>query len=166
MVINTDNAMQSIEQRRTGTVMMSLLASVCGIGYIKKGGGTIAAAVFAICWWLSKPSSQTLYVVVLLVAVIGIWSAGYMGLGRGWKKDDSRIVIDEVGGMAISLLWVPFTLGYFILAFLLFRFFDIVKPLGIKTAERLPGGWGVMGDDVLAGIYTCLVIQLWLFTNG
>lgn len=77
-----------------------------------------------------------------------------------WGKDSSKIVIDEVVGMWIALLLVPSGWFYTILVFLLFRFFDIIKPFFIKRMEKLKGGWGVMMDDVLAGIYANAVVQL------
>jgi len=76
-----------------------------------------------------------------------------------WGKDHGRVVIDEVAGMGIALLLIPLKWQYYIIAFILFRFFDIVKPLYIRRLEALPGGWGVMADDVLAGIYGNLVLQ-------
>jgi phosphatidylglycerophosphatase A len=80
-------------------------------------------------------------------------------------KDNQRVVIDEVAGMCIALLWIPVQLPYLLFAFLLFRFFDIVKPLLIKKVEKLPGGLGVMLDDVLAGLNANLLLQLIVATN-
>ncbi|HMH34477.1 MAG TPA: phosphatidylglycerophosphatase A, partial [Puia sp.] len=82
-----------------------------------------------------------------------------------WGKDNQRIVIDEWAGMCVALLWIPLFPRYILPAFLLFRFFDIVKPLFIKKLEQLPGGWGVMFDDLLAGLYTNLLLQLVVATN-
>lgn len=80
---------------------------------------------------------------------------------KAWGHDSNRIVIDEVAGMAISLLFVPLRYDTFVIAFVLFRFFDIVKPLYIKKAARLPHGWGVMMDDVVAGFYTLACV--WIY---
>jgi len=65
----------------------------------------------------------------------------------------------------ITLLLIPVKLKYIITGFILFRFFDIVKPLGIKKAEQLPAGWGVMADDVLAGIYAYIILRLIIASN-
>jgi phosphatidylglycerophosphatase A len=92
------------------------------------------------------------------VIIIGIWSAGVVE--NDWGKDSSRVVIDEVAGMCIGLLFVPVNVKWMITALLLFRFFDIVKPLYIRRLEKLPGGWGVMADDILAGIYSNIVLQV------
>ncbi|HPS61812.1 MAG TPA: phosphatidylglycerophosphatase A [Bacteroidales bacterium] len=81
-------------------------------------------------------------------------------LAHEWGEDPQKTVIDEVVGMWISLLWTGsgwITLG---LAFGLFRFFDIVKPLGIRKTESLPGGLGVMADDIAAGILANVTLQL------
>ena len=82
-----------------------------------------------------------------------------------WGKDHNRVVIDEVAGMCITLLFIPVEIKYVALGLVLFRFFDIVKPLGIRKLEKWPGGWGVMADDVLAGIYANVVMQLIIFFN-
>lgn len=82
-----------------------------------------------------------------------------------WGKDPSRVVIDEMVGTWIALLAVPADnyIGYMFAAFILFRFFDILKPLGIKQAEKLPSGYGIMADDILSGIYGGIVILLYRF---
>jgi phosphatidylglycerophosphatase A len=135
-----------------------------GIGYIGKGAGTVAAVACSVCWYLVyrggyQPVSSLLITVV--ITLLGIWSSNEVA--KIWGKDPARVVIDEVSGMCISLLFVPVTLKYVIAALILFRFFDIVKPLYIKKIEKLPGGWGIMLDDVLAGVYANLILQavLW-----
>jgi phosphatidylglycerophosphatase A len=101
--------------------------------------------------------------VTYLITVIGLWSSSLVE--NDWGKDSSRIVIDEAAGMCISLLFIPVTPVYIITAFVLFRFFDILKPLYIRRAEALPGGWGVMMDDVCAGIYSNLVLQVIIYAG-
>jgi phosphatidylglycerophosphatase A len=105
--------------------------------------------------------SQVLLLAITLIA--GIWSAN--ALEKEWGHDNNKIVIDEVAGMMITLLFVPVTIEHLLTGLLLFRFFDIVKPLGIRQAEALPGGWGVMADDVLAGVYAQLLLQLMIATK-
>ncbi|MEY4539493.1 MAG: hypothetical protein RLZZ306_1250, partial [Bacteroidota bacterium] len=80
-------------------------------------------------------------------------------------EDSSKIVIDEVAGMVITLCFIPFSLTNIIIGFILFRFFDIYKPLYIKHFEKYSNGWGVMLDDVIAGIWSNLVLQLIIFMN-
>ncbi len=140
-----------------------IVTTVFGIGYVGKGGGTIAAIFYCIIWlFLPAGYTQGMWQVVLTIFIIllGVWSSNHVDLI--WGKDSSKVVIDEVAGMAISLLYVPQNIKYVGIALVLFRFFDIIKPFGIKKLENLPKGWGVMADDVLAGIYSLIIIQLML----
>jgi phosphatidylglycerophosphatase A len=140
-----------------------IIASIFGIGYIK-GGGTIAAALTCgLIWllWDSGVSSVSFLAGCLTVNLIGV----YVGnkVEPYWGKDSYRVVIDEVAGMWVAMLFIPPTLTLLIAGFILFRFFDIVKPLYIRKMEAFKGGWGVMLDDVLAGIYANLVLQIIVF---
>jgi phosphatidylglycerophosphatase A len=137
-----------------------LFAGCLGIGYLR-GGGTIAAIVCCGLWWIVQQDGNfnpLMIVVAGVITIAGTWSANKVE--AGWGKDSSKVVIDEAAGMCISLLFVPVTLKYIITGLVLFRFFDIVKPLFIRKAESLPGGMGVMMDDVLAGIYTNILLQV------
>ena len=100
---------------------------------------------------------------IVLFTAAGIWSADK--LESEWGKDPSKVVVDEMVGVWIALLAVPADnyIGYMFAAFILFRFFDILKPLGIKQAEKLPSGYGIMADDILSGIYGGIVILLYRF---
>jgi len=138
-----------------------IIASTLGIGYIGKGGGTVAALFAVLCWYLFRPSVPVQWLVTGLVLVLGVWSGNVVE--ADWGKDDKKVVIDEVAGMCISLLLLPITPFYAMAALVLFRFFDIAKPLMIRRMERFPGGWGVMLDDVLAGIYANLLLQLLVY---
>jgi phosphatidylglycerophosphatase A len=142
-----------------------LTSTSLGIGYIGKGAGTVAAVACSVCWYLAYRNGYQpvpSLIVTVLITILGIWSSNVVS--KIWGKDPARVVIDEVAGMCVSLLFVPVTLKYVIAALILFRFFDIVKPLYIKKIEKLPGGWGIMLDDVLAGIYANILLQavLWL----
>lgn len=145
-----------------------LTATFFGIGYIGKGGGTIAAIVLCLIWLIIPASRLTNYwqlFILAIVCVAGTWSGNVVD--KIWGKDSSKVVIDEVAGMVVTLLFLPVTLTTVLTGLVLFRFFDIVKPFFIKKMELLPKGWGVMADDVLAGIYAhillVLVIHLHLF---
>jgi phosphatidylglycerophosphatase A len=137
-----------------------LFATTLGIGYIGKGAGTVAALACCICWYSAFTGNYkaipALIITVIIIAM-GIWSGNRVE--PIWGKDHQRVVIDEVAGMCVSLLFIPVSVKYLLCAFILFRFFDIVKPLFIKKMELLPGGWGVMMDDVLAGVYTNIILQ-------
>ena len=137
------------------------ISTCLGIGYTPKGGGTIAAIVCCIAWYFAWQGRYWVGAPVLvtgLILAIGVWSAGKME--AHWGKDSYRIVIDEVAGMCLTLLFVPVRWQYIAIGLLLFRFFDIAKPLYIRRMESLKGGWGVMMDDMLAGLYSNLILQL------
>ncbi|WP_428331105.1 phosphatidylglycerophosphatase A family protein [Mucilaginibacter sp.] len=138
-----------------------LFTSTLGIGYLK-GGGTYAAIVTCLCWYLAwAGSTPPLLLSILITAVItlaGVWSSGIVE--RIWGKDPSKVVIDEVSGMCIGLLFLPVNVTYVLCALILFRFFDIVKPFFIRKMESLRGGWGIMFDDVLAGVYTNILLSI------
>ena len=139
------------------------IAGCFGIGHIK-GGGTIAAMICCVIWWFVQNDgvfNKWMIVVTAVITIIGIWSATVVE--KDWGKDSSRVVIDEVAGMCIGLLFIPVTVKWIVVGLVLFRFFDIVKPLYIRKAEALHAGWGVMADDILAGIYTNLVLQVIIY---
>lgn len=146
-------------------IVSKMIATCGGIGYIK-GGGTIAAIFYTILWLLIRPSVSNMpaqVVLFIVLTVVGVLVSNW--LERSWGKDSNKIVIDEVAGMCCTLLFVPHTWQFALVGLALFRFFDIVKPLFISSAEKLPGGWGVMADDVLAGIYANLLLQLVVAAN-
>jgi len=124
--------------------------------------GSIGGCLVAAYIYHYAPYAVVLQVLlIVLFFFLGVHSANK--LEPFWGKDASLIVIDEVVGMWIAMLFLPPGWMYTIFAFLLFRFFDIYKPLYIKRTEQLKGGWGVMVDDVVAGIYANVTIQLvWL----
>ena len=140
--------------------MHKLVSTCLGIGYLK-GGGTYAALVYAVAWYQFDVGSSSIWIqsiTCLLIFSLGVWSS--FKVEKDWGKDSSRVVIDEVSGMSITLLFVPVTWKCVLTGFILFRFFDIVKPLFIKKLEYIPGGWGVMLDDAGAALYAHLVLSL------
>lgn len=137
-----------------------ITAGCFGIGYVK-GGGTIAALVTALIWWWAVAegvSQETMIAATVAIIVIGIVTSHIVE--KDWGKDSSKVVIDEVAGMCVSLLLLPAGWVWITAALVLFRFFDIVKPWYIRKAESLPTGWGVMMDDLLAGVYTNGLLQI------
>lgn len=98
---------------------------------------------------------------VLLVSSIGIWAAEKMSLECG-VKDPQFVVVDEVSGQMLTYLLAlaPANWKYLLLGFILFRVFDIWKPFPARQAESLPGGWGIMADDWVAGVYAAT--GLWI----
>lgn len=147
--------------------LYKILASVFGIGFIKKGAGTVAALVTCgLIYLYVKFDFHTNFRFQFLniaLFIIGVFVS--KETEKSWGKDSNKIVIDEVFGMMISLLFLPINLITLTIAFILFRFFDIAKPLYIKKMENYKAGWGVMMDDLLAGIYTNGILQILFVTN-
>lgn len=135
------------------------ISTVFYAGYFPKVPGTFTSAIAAVCWWLiPEPGLQTQISAIIIVTVIGIFTSGKTAEFLN-KKDPSVIVIDEVTGMWISLLLLPKNLVVYVIAFILFRILDIAKPLWINSAQSFPGGTGIMADDILAGLITCLLLH-------
>ena len=111
----------------------------------------------ALILWIFIPSSYPLHMIVIIILfIVGVISSKKMALEMD-DDDPSEVVIDEAVGMGISLFMLPHNLTIYSLAFVLFRSFDIFKPSFIYHVQSLPGGWGIMLDDVLAGILTLLI---------
>ena len=142
-------------------IVIKLIATCLGIGYLKKGAGTVAALFCCAMWYLLKIDQTSGFQQSIQIAIlffVGVWSSSK--LETAWGHDSNKIVIDEWMGMSVALFLVPVTWVNLVIAFVLFRFFDIVKPMFIRTAEGFPKGWGVMLDDLLAGIYSALILHL------
>ena len=128
----------------------------------EKAAGALLASIIWIALYFLLPFSWVLWLTAALVIVFtfaGIWAADK--LETYWGEDPSRVVVDEMVGVWIPLLAVPNDdkwFWYVIAAFALFRIFDIAKPLGIRRMESLKGGVGVMMDDVLAGVYSFILL--------
>lgn len=144
--------------------MYKLVSTGFGIGYIK-GGGTLASILCCICLYL-VPIRISIWVSILIALtlfVLGTIAANKVE--AIWGKDNYRVVIDEIAGMYITMMLIPLSIKFLIIGLVLFRFFDIFKPLYIRRAEKLPGGFGVMMDDVVAGIYANILLQVAIFVN-
>ena len=113
----------------------------------------------ALLLWLLLPVAFSIHLsVIVILFVLGVYSSNKMAKYLD-DHDPSEVVIDEVVGMGISLFMLPHNLGLYLLAFILFRIFDIFKPLFIYRIQNLSGGWGIMLDDVLAGLFTLTLVK-------
>lgn len=133
------------------------LATGFGSGFFPVAPATFASALVAAAvyfFWPAAGAAEAVLIVLLLP--VAVWSAGVAEKRLG--HDAHPIVVDEVVGQLIALWMVPRTLPWVAAAFLLFRLFDIWKPLGAHQAQDLPGGWGIVADDALAGLYAWLVL--------
>ncbi|MBI2492143.1 MAG: phosphatidylglycerophosphatase A [Candidatus Rokubacteria bacterium] len=121
--------------------------------------GTAGSAVTVLALWLVPFSRPGLVAFLAAVTVAGLWAAHRAERVLG-GKDPGAIVIDEVAGMTVAMLWAPFSLPALLAGFVLFRVFDIVKPWPARAAQRLHGGLGVMVDDLIAGLYAAAVLAV------
>jgi phosphatidylglycerophosphatase A len=144
-----------------------ILATWFGCGYLPKGPGTAGSlGALIVAWPLRNQPPWFFPLLALILLAPAIWSAGSTALQVG-RKDPQIVVIDEVIGQWIALAGaLRYAPGAWIAAFLLFRAFDIWKPWPIRQLERLPGGTGIVMDDVLAGIYAALVLCLAGWNNS
>jgi phosphatidylglycerophosphatase A len=139
------------------------IATALGSGYFPKAPGT-AGSLFAILLLLLFPSMRDMLIYLIIIfTILGIWTAGFVEKEIG--DDPSIVVIDEVVGQWISLLFIPFTLIPVLFSFILFRFFDIRKPYPINQSQSLGGGFGIMIDDIIAGIFTNIILQIILYAG-
>jgi phosphatidylglycerophosphatase A len=144
------------------------VGSVGGAGFLPVAPGTwgAAAGVVLLLPFLSCSGSQMLpglAVATLLATFVGARAAH--DLAPDWGEDPKPFVLDEVAGLWVAMLGWPITWPYLLAAFLLFRIFDIWKPLGIRRLEAVPNGWGVMLDDLAAGVASNVCIMLWYYFN-
>ena len=139
------------------TRVATAIATLGPVGYWPWGPGTVASALTALVWRLPWP--WTAWLALALVTVyVGAETSDRAETVLG--HDDGRIVIDEVAGMAIALLAAPPTWVGAGIAFALFRLLDIAKPPPVGRAQDAPGGWGVMLDDVAAGVLAAALLVL------
>ena len=121
--------------------------------------GTVGSLVTLIALWLIPFTTLALLVTLAVVTVVGIWAGSRVETVIA-AKDPGIIVIDEVAGMLVSVLFLPRTIPVLVTAFLLFRLFDIWKPFPARQFQELHGGVGVMLDDLIAGAYALALIAL------
>ena len=143
------------------------VATFFGAGFGRPGPGTWGSAAAVLLWaayaWLAHPApltlTLTLVLAIALTLILGIPAATIVARESG-RHDPQFIVIDEVAGQWIALLFSPVDLRHALIALVLFRLFDITKPFPIRRLEDLPEGWGIVIDDVGAGLYALGVASL------
>ena len=138
-----------------------------GAGLLKPGPGTYGSIAAVLLWYAAAhalhPATLALAIgtgiAAIIATLIGIPAATIVAHESG-REDPGHVVIDEVAGQLIALIAIPADWKHAALSLLLFRLFDILKPPPIRQFERLPGGYGIMLDDVAAGIFALIVAQL------
>jgi phosphatidylglycerophosphatase A len=151
----------------TAPACATLVATFFGAGRLRPGPGTWGSLAAALLWWLlaaQLPPWTRIPVILFLIIVttaVGIPAATLEARGCG-KKDPQHVVIDEVAGQLVTLIACPILWRPLLAGFILFRAFDIVKPPPIRSLEKLPEGTGIVVDDLGAGIYGLMVLQVLL----
>lgn len=155
------------QSRPAASLWATLVATFFGIGRLRPGPGSWGSAATVVLWWLLTrfiaPSGQAWAALALatLAVAAGIPAATRVARAAG-QKDPQFVVIDEVAGQLITLIGMPVSWKSLLLGFILFRGFDMVKPPPVRQLEKLPEGWGIVMDDVAAGLYALAVMQIGL----
>ena len=137
------------------------VATGLGVGYAPFAPGTFGSAL-GLVLWLALPADPLIQAVVITgVSAAGVWSAG-LAESHFQGTDPGPVVIDEVMGMLVTLFLNPVGWGGALLAFFLFRAFDVLKPYPANRLEKLHGGLGIMADDFMAAVYANLTLRLLL----
>jgi phosphatidylglycerophosphatase A len=149
------------------TAFALAFATVFGVGYAPIAPGTFGSAAGLLLWWLLPAAPAIQIGVIVLLFVVGSWSGSVAEVHFG-RTDPGQVVVDEVMGMLITLLFIPVGWAGAVLGFLIFRVADIIKPYPANRLEQLHGGMGVMADDGMAAIYANIALRacVWLAAHG
>jgi phosphatidylglycerophosphatase A len=135
-------------------------------GYSPIAPGTAGSVVGVLLFWpLHEAPLLVQVAATLLLSLLGVACAQDLARRVG-RKDPGLVVVDEVAGMWVSLLGLPFTPATAAAGFFLFRVMDVFKPWPARQLEGLPGGWGIVGDDLMAGVYANLLLRAGLLALG
>ena len=143
-------------------ILSNWFSTVFKIGYLPIAPGTWGSLAALIVWYvlIGHISSITLIALIVIIFALGVYTSSVIEINLT-IKDPSIVVIDEWVGQWIALLFLKESdIWWSFFAFLLFRLFDIWKPYPIKKLDNMYGGWGIMLDDVLAGIYALVVLSI------
>ncbi|MEE9572970.1 MAG: phosphatidylglycerophosphatase A [Candidatus Neomarinimicrobiota bacterium] len=142
-------------------ILANWVSTVLKIGYLPIAPGTWGSLAAIAVWFIiiESISTITFIVVIIIIFTFGVYTSSVTERYLK-KKDPSIIIIDEWVGQWITLLFLHKSLQWGLVAFALFRLFDIWKPYPLKTIDKIQGGWGIMLDDVAAGVYALLVLSV------
>lgn len=143
----------------------TFLAAGLGTGYAPFASGSVGSIPpWLIAYFLINNNQVAFVILTVITMVASVWIAGegekYFG------HDSKKIVIDEWAGMFITLLFIPYSLTNYLIAFVVFRALDVIKIFPARQAEKLPGGWGVTMDDVVAGIQSNIVTLIIIYLKA
>jgi phosphatidylglycerophosphatase A len=145
--------------------LATVVATGLGSGYSPLAPGTAGSAVGLLLFWPMRGLSPlALALAIALVSAAGVAAASRVARRAG-QEDPGRVVVDEVAGMWVTLWLLPATPLLAALGFVAFRVMDVWKPWPARDLERLPGGWGIMADDLMAGVYANLLLRVLLLSG-
>lgn len=143
-----------------------LISSFFYLGYSPVAPGTVGTLGAVILYYVISGFSNLFYLFFIIALIIfSVWVSEIARIRIG-DSDPNSIVIDEVCGFLVTMILIPPNMINIAMGFLLFRFFDILKPPPIRMSEKLSGGMGIVADDVLAGIYANIVLQIFVRVSG
>ncbi len=142
------------------------LASGFGVGFLRPYAGTWGSILPAFLgWYMASNSPFWVFSTVTVGAIaLGVFCADRAE--KFWGDDAKRITIDEFAGMLVALMGLPTIWWVYVIAFFAFRFFDVLKPPPARQLESLPGGLGIVSDDIAAGLYANILVRLVLLAAG
>ena len=135
-----------------------IIGSTFGAGLFPIAPGTVGSLVAVLALWFIPFSTTGLVAASVLFFVIGLWASTVCE--EDWGHDPGKVVWDEVVGMMVAVFAMPKHWIIYAAAFVLFRVFDITKPFPANKSQNLPKGWGVMVDDVIAGLFANIILQI------
>ena len=156
---------ESSKVRSTAPLWATMVATFFGAGRLRPAPGSWGSLATALLWWLLAshlPPAARLPVILVLIVLsvaIGIPAATLEERGCG-GHDPAHVVIDEVAGQLVTLIACPIVWQALLAGFILFRVFDVIKPPPVRSLEKLPEGTGIVVDDLGAGVYALIVLQL------
>ena len=167
-VVAPPGSVVTTRRARKPSDFVAISIATCGVGYLPLAPGTFGSLVgVGLFFLLVRATGASLLAAIigaiLVVTFAGIWAGSRIEQLSG-RKDPGKVVVDEVAGQLIALfpltLFARWSTGAVILSFILFRFFDIVKPYPANRLQDLDGGIGIMFDDLVAGVYAAVVVSI------
>ncbi len=143
---------------------VQMIATGFGAGYSPVAPGSIGTLVgIPVYLLISVLAWPVQFLAVIVLSVFAVYVAGSAEAALG-QKDPARIVIDEIAGLQVALFLIPPSGWHLLAGYVLFRFFDIVKVFPARLCEsKLPGGYGIVMDDIISGIYANIVLSLAIY---
>jgi phosphatidylglycerophosphatase A len=169
--MKTESPSAELTQNKNTTKWAFAIATFFGAGYGKPGPGTWGSVAAVLLWAayarFLHPTPHILLLALLAAIALSLLAgvpAATIAARESGREDPGFVVIDEVAGQWIALIGCPFDLRHALIALVLFRLLDITKPFPARQLENLPGGWGILFDDVAAGLYAwgiASLLRLW-----